>query len=63
MAVTYKKEVKDKAKEDGKHLITMEVPGLFFQGAVDDEERDQLNRYILDFLDRRRKKLAAAKTS
>lgn len=54
MAVTYSAEQKKRAKDEGKHLVTIGVAGMSFQGPVTEEERDEVLRFFVAFQDRRR---------
>lgn len=62
MAVTYTKAQKDTAKKDGLHLVTIAAAGMEFQGATTEEERDELLKYILAFVQRRREWLKTKDT-
>ena len=58
MAVTYTKEQRQAARQEGLALITLAVPGLEFQGPVPKEESDLLLYYITQFFKRRREWLS-----
>jgi alpha-beta hydrolase superfamily lysophospholipase len=38
MKPSYPKEMRERAKQDGTHLVTVDVPGLCFQGPVTKEQ-------------------------
>lgn len=60
MSISYTKEQKQKAKADGLHLVSIDVGwAMSFQGAVSEEERDELAKYLIAFLGRRRATLKA----
>jgi hypothetical protein len=47
---SYPKDMKERAKKDGKKLITVDVPGFCFQGPATNEEVSQLMKLITSWL-------------
>ena len=45
-AVTYTREMREFAKEQGKHLITISIPGFEVQAPVSDEVRNAVSRFM-----------------
>ncbi len=54
MSVTYTREQRQRADSDGLVLITVDVPGLSFQGPVTSDDRDSLLKWLTELFDRRR---------
>lgn len=61
MSVSYSQEQKAATKESHLHLVTISAGGMEFQGPTSDEERNELVKYLLAFLDRRRAQLQQEK--
>ena len=43
--ISYTKQMRDRAKVDGKHLVTVDVPGLTFQGPCSEAEVKESYEY------------------
>lgn len=54
MAASYTQEERHEARKAGRHLATIDVAGMRFSGVVNDEERDEIAQFLLDFQKRRR---------
>lgn len=61
--VSYPKVMRERAKADGKGLVTIDVPGMTFQGPVDNEVISKLVEFTTQviFASETRKKRKAAK--
>jgi hypothetical protein len=57
VSVTYSKQQRAVAKQDGLKLVTMSVPGVEFQGPVTKEEAEQLEQFVYQFLIKRSERL------
>lgn len=44
---SYSKEMRARAKQDGRHLVTIDVPGMCFKGPVDKKFVNQLLRLVV----------------
>ncbi len=51
---SYSAEQRKAAKDSGNHLATISIGGMEFSGPVNDEERDEIAQFLLDFQKRRR---------
>jgi hypothetical protein len=40
--IKYSKEMRDRAKADGLHLVTVDVPGMTYQGPITIEQRREM---------------------
>ena len=59
--VTYPKEMREQAKAEGKHLVTISLPGLTFQGAVTDDCEKELDNFVCSWIKRRFEKADSEK--
>ena len=46
--ISYPKDMKDRAKADERSLVTVDVPGMMFQGPVDRETAKKLLRWVTE---------------
>lgn len=46
--ISYPKDMKDLAKKDERSLVTVDVPGMMFQGPVDRETAKALLRWVTE---------------
>jgi hypothetical protein len=48
--ISYPKEMKERAKADGRHLVTLDVPGMTFQGPCSKDQVkevfEMVNRWL-----------------
>lgn len=44
--ISYPKEMKDRANADGHHLVTVDVPGMTFQGPCSKEQVREVLRMV-----------------
>ncbi len=61
MSVTYTKDQRNRADREVLALITVDVPGLSFQGPVSLEDRDSLLKWLTELFDRHRQARAIEK--
>ena len=54
--VTYSKEMRDRAKADKKHLITLDVPGMTFQGPCTNEQVKEVHSMFQRWMKEKRTK-------
>lgn len=59
MRPSYPKAMRDHAKQHKLHLITIDVPGMCFQGPVDVEAKHKLVQFVIKEILRKRKGGAA----
>lgn len=50
MKPSYPKEMKDRAKKDGRLLCTVDVPGFCFKGPVDKEDVKELMSMVVKII-------------
>jgi hypothetical protein len=60
-SVKYPKEMREQAKLEGKHLVTISLPGLTFQGAVTDDSEKELDDFVCAWIKRRFEKADSTK--
>lgn len=54
--VSYSKEMRERAKQDNKHLITVDVPGLCFQGPCTAEEKKEAIEMVTRWIKNKHRK-------
>jgi cell division protein ZapA (FtsZ GTPase activity inhibitor) len=42
MKIKYEQEMRDMAKAEGRHLVTVDIPGMSYQGTCTTEQRREL---------------------
>jgi GTP-binding protein EngB required for normal cell division len=53
MKVSYTKEQRMRAQADSLALVTIDLPGFTFQGPVDRERAEQLDKFVMQWISER----------
>lgn len=54
--VSYPREMRARAKADGRHLVTVDIPGISFQGPVTKDVVKELEAFLLRLFETRGRK-------
>lgn len=50
MKISYTKEQRIRAKADNLALVTIDLPGFTFQGPVDRDRAEQLDKFVMQWI-------------